>query len=77
VAGPWEEIQHGEEFYTTHSDLIWIQHEEITNGEESVLTLRKYVFIVILHQFKMYGMISYDFLFKADDNPYIKNIPVL
>ena len=77
MAGPWEEIQHGEEFYTTHSDLIWNQHEEIHNGEESVfLTLKtSYAFLVILYQLKMHGMISYGFLFKADDNSYVKNIP--
>ena len=73
VAGPWEDI---EEEFSSHLDMIWIQHDEIYNGEESVLTLKTYGFFSIFHQLQSHEILTFDFLFKTDDDSYV-NIPEL
>jgi hypothetical protein len=48
VAGPWEDIRKEFEFY---KDMIWIDEEEIYQGEKSVLTYKTISYFVIAHMF--------------------------
>jgi hypothetical protein len=48
VAGPWEDIRREFEFY---QDMIWIDEEEIYQGEKSVLTFKTISYFVIAHMF--------------------------
>ena len=46
VAGPWNVIA---EEYETYGDIIWIDEEEIYQGEKSVLTYKTQSFIKIIY----------------------------
>jgi Galactosyltransferase. len=48
VAGPWEDIRNEFEFY---KDIIWIDEEEIYQGEKSVLTYKTISYFAIAHMF--------------------------
>jgi len=68
VAGPWDAIA---EEYEKNRDLVWIDEEEVYDGERSVLTYKTTSFISIVHittkrLHKMYG-----FVFKTDDDSYL------
>jgi len=77
VAGPWNDVQ---EEYNEKQDLIWIDEEEVYNGEESVLTLKTYSFFAIARAaMKVHGdsqEFQYTHLFKTDDDSYV-NIDAL
>jgi hypothetical protein len=55
VAGPWEDIQRDFEFY---KDLIWIDEEELYQGENSVLMFKMISFIAIAHKGEIGNMPS-------------------
>jgi len=69
VAGPWsEEIA---EEYNKYDDLLWIDEEEVYDGERSVLTFKTYAFIAIAQAaLAKYGH-EYTHLFKTDDDSYL------
>ena len=67
VAGPWEDIQ---EEYHTYNDLLWIDEEEVYDGERSVLTYKTYAFIAIAHATATKYKYTYTHLFKTDDDSY-------
>lgn len=77
VAGPWVDIA---EEYAEKKDLIWIDQEEVYNGEQSVLTLKTYSFFAIVHAaMQVHGTkegFDYTHLFKTDDDSYF-NIDAL
>ena len=64
VAGPWEAI---EEEYNKYRDLIWIEEDEVYEGEESVLPFKTEVFIHIANKYSS----GFDYLFKTDDDSYV------
>lgn len=69
LAGPWENIQ--EEYYT-YQDIIWIDQEEVYNGEKSVLTLKTYSFFQIVYAIlQEYHVHDVTHLFKTDDDSYV------
>jgi len=68
VAGPWEDIQ---EEYETKGDLLWIDEEEVYDGERSVLTLKTYSFIAIATAAAEKYKYDYTHLFKTDDDSYV------
>mmetsp|Transcript_16630 Transcript_16630/g.31497 ORF Transcript_16630/g.31497 Transcript_16630/m.31497 type:complete len:483 (+) Transcript_16630:279-1727(+) len=68
LAGPWENIK--EEYYT-HQDIIWIDQEEVYNGEKSVLTLKTYSFFQIIHAILQEYHVDVTHLFKTDDDSYV------
>jgi len=71
VAGPWKDIA---EEYAEKKDLIWIDQEEVYNGEQSVLTLKTYSFFAIVYAaMQEHGTkeeFDYTHLFKTDDDSY-------
>lgn len=72
VAGPWDEIQNE---YHTYGDLVWIEEDEVYDGEHSVLTYKSQSFIQIVYDLVMEldGIDENDikFIFKTDDDSYI------
>jgi len=72
MPGPWKDIA---EEYKEKKDLIWIDQEEVYNGEESVLTLKTYSFFAIVYAAaKAHGdkeEFQYTHLFKTDDDSYL------
>jgi hypothetical protein len=68
VAGPWYEI---EDEWKKNNDLIWIDEEEVYNGEKSVLTLKTYSFISIVDIMSTKMDLSYTHVFKTDDDSYV------
>jgi len=68
VAGPWEDIA---EEYEKYRDLIWIEEEEVYEGEQSVLPFKTQVFIHILQKYSLPGKAGYQYLFKTDDDSYL------
>jgi len=48
VGGPWEDIQ---EEFKTYNDMIWIDQEEVYDGENSILTQKSFSFFTIVHLF--------------------------
>lgn len=68
VGGPWKEI---EQEYQKHSDLIWIDEEEVYDGERSVLTLKTYSFFAIAYAAEEKYNYTYTHLFKTDDDSYV------
>ena len=63
VAGPWDVIQ---DEYAKHKDLIWLDQEEIYDGEKSVLTFKTMTFIQIASQNP-----SIKYAFKTDDDSFV------
>lgn len=68
VAGPWEEIV---QEYEKYRDLIWIEEEEIYEGEESVLPFKTEAFLHIIHKYSLPGKAGFEYLFKTDDDSYV------
>ena len=68
VAGPWEDIQ---QEYEDCGDLIWIDEEEVYDGERSVLTLKTYSFFAIAYAAMSKYDYSYSHIFKTDDDSYL------
>ena len=68
VAGPWADIV---DEYEKYRDLIWIEEEEVYEGEESVLPFKTEVFIDILQKYTLPGKAGFEYLFKTDDDSYV------
>jgi len=68
VAGPWEDIK---DEYEKFRDLIWLDEEEIYEGEESVLPFKTEAFLDILHRYTLPGSGRFEYLFKTDDDSYV------
>ncbi len=68
VAGPWEDIQ---DEYDMHRDIIWINEEEVYDGERSVLTFKTFAFVKIVHQMAIDGNLDIKYAFKTDDDSYV------
>ena len=68
VAGPWDAIRNE---YNKYGDLIWIDEEEVYDGENSVLTYKTQSFIRIVHDMATKFDIDVKYLFKTDDDSYI------
>lgn len=87
VAGPWEDIRSEFEVY---KDMIWIDEEEVYQGENSVLTYKTISYFVIAHIFgaaaesgtgergsdRGVGRIGWQHAIKTDDDSYV-NIKLL
>lgn len=75
VAGPWEDI---EDEYNKYHDLIWIQEEEVYDGERSVLTYKTMALVKVVHTLASEPNSGLDiqYIFKTDDDSYIQ-IPLL
>ena len=69
VAGPWEVIQ---EEYDEHHDLIWIDEEEVYDGEKSVLTYKTMAFVKIVHYLSTSANLDIQYAFKTDDDSYVQ-----
>ena len=46
VAGPWQDI---DKEYEDHLDLLWIDDQEVHDGEKSVLTFKTLSFVSIVN----------------------------
>merc|ERR1740124_1202648 len=68
VAGPWSAIS---EEYETQKDLVWIDEEEVYDGERSVLTFKTASFVSIVHILSTQLHKTYDYIFKTDDDSYV------
>lgn len=68
VAGPWEFVKVE---YEKYRDLIWIEEEEVYEGEESVLPFKTEIFLHILHKYSLPGQAGFEYLFKTDDDSYV------
>lgn len=68
VAGPWDQI--ADEF-EKYRDLIWIDEEEIYEGEKSVLPFKTESFMYILYKHTLAGQSEFKYLFKTDDDSYV------
>lgn len=68
VAGSWEDISHE---FTQYHDLIWIDEEELYEGEHSVLPFKTESFFAIIHTHSRKGEFGYKYLFKTDDDSYV------
>ncbi len=76
VAGPWTEDIQTE--YETYGDLIWIDEEEVYDGEKSVLTYKTQSFVrivydavTLLKESSEYTNMDVKYIFKTDDDSYI------
>lgn len=67
VAGPWKDI---EDEYNKYRDLIWIDEDEVYEGEESVLPFKTQVFLYVINKYTLPGT-GFEFLFKTDDDSYV------
>jgi hypothetical protein len=68
VAGPWKSIE-GE--YDEHQDLIWLDEDEIYDGEKSVLTYKTMALIKIVHHLSTSQNLEIKYAFKTDDDSFI------
>ncbi len=68
VAGPWEDIQ---DEYNTYRDIIWLNEEEVYDGERSVLTFKTFAFVKIVHQMAIDKKLDIKYAFKTDDDSYV------
>jgi len=68
VAGPWHQIR---DEYNRHGDLVWIDEDEVYNGEKSVLTFKSYSFLSIVHVMAEKLNLKYSHVFKTDDDSYL------
>ena len=69
VAGPWENIK---EEYDEHHDLIWIDEEEVYDGEKSVLTYKTLAFVKVVHHLSESTNLDIQYAFKTDDDSYVQ-----
>jgi len=69
VAGPWEDIKEEFMFYR---DLIWINEDEVYQGEQSVLTYKTISFFGIIHEWanSVEGG-GFKHAIKTDDDSYV------
>lgn len=69
VAGPWKDI---EEEFMYYKDMIWIDEEEVYQGEQSVLTYKTISFFTILHRFaRSSDQGGFHHAIKTDDDSYV------
>jgi len=72
VAGRWDDIQ---QEYDEYQDLLWIDEEEVYDGERSVLTHKTLSFVSVVHHFTTMNngvnTASYLHCFKTDDDSYV------
>ena len=68
VAGPWEDIS---KEYAEYGDLLWIDEEEVYDGEKSVLTLKTYSFFAISYAATQKYNYTYTHIFKTDDDSFV------
>ena len=69
VAGPWKDI---EEEFMYYKDMIWIDEEEVYQGEQSVLTYKTISFFTILHRFALSAdQGGFHHAIKTDDDSYV------
>jgi len=68
VAGPWEAIQ---EEYQAYRDLIWIDEEEVYEGEKSVLPFKTESFMYVIYKHSLPGDAGFHYVFKTDDDSYV------
>lgn len=68
VAGPWETI---EAEYDEFRDLIWIDQEEVYDGESSVLTFKTMTFMKISHDLATNMRLPTMCVFKTDDDSFV------
>lgn len=68
VAGPWNQIY---DEYTRYGDLLWIDKDEVYDGEVSVLTFKTWSFLSIIHHYTIKMNINYSTCFKTDDDSYV------
>ena len=66
VAGPWKDVK---EEYEKYRDLIWLDEDEVYEGEESVLPFKTELFIDVAYRHAAQGTMQY--LFKTDDDSYV------
>ena len=78
VAGPWNDSI--EQEYNKYGDLVWIDEEEVYDGEKSVLTYKTQSFVRIIYDTvatlnaekeKDEDEIQMKYIFKTDDDSYI------
>ncbi len=70
VAGPWDDQISAE--YHKYGDLIWIDEEEVYEGENSVLPYKTQSFIKIMHEVvTMLDLRHVKYIFKTDDDSYV------
>lgn len=74
VAGPWTDSLSSE--YETYHDLLWINEEEVYDGEKSVLTYKTLSFVSVFYELSKKLNWDFSYLFKSDDDSYI-NIHLL
>jgi len=69
VAGPWDSI---EKEYTFYKDMIWIDEDEIYQGETSVLTYKTVSFFTIAHKLSPRAENGgFVHAIKTDDDSYV------
>jgi len=68
VAGPWTSIENE---YNEHRDLIWLDEDEVYNGEKSVLTYKTMAFMKIVHDLSTSQNLEIKYAFKTDDDSFI------
>jgi len=69
VAGPWDSIENE---YTFYQDMIWIDEDEVYQGETSVLTYKTVSFFAIAHKLSpKVGDGGFVHAIKTDDDSYV------
>ena len=68
VSGPWNDIKAE---YDKYRDLIWIEEDEVYEGEESVLPFKTEIFIAVLQKYSLPGKAGFEYLFKTDDDSFV------
>lgn len=68
VAGAWDAIR---EEYDNYKDMIWLNDEEIYDGEKSVLTEKTLAFVQIIHDVSMTNKFDVKYVFKTDDDSFL------
>lgn len=68
MAGPWDEIA---EEYEAYRDMIWIDEEEVYEGEKSVLPFKTESFLYVIYTHSLPGDAGFHYVFKTDDDSYV------
>ncbi len=68
VAGPWKDI---ELEYEKYGDLIWLDQEEVYDGENSVLTFKTMTFMKVVSDLASNGAFDIKYAFKTDDDSFV------
>jgi len=68
VAGPWKNV---EKEYNENQDLIWLDEDEIYDGERSVLTYKTMALMKIVHHLSTSQNLEIKYAFKTDDDSFI------